>query len=535
MDKTALTNSFKNAWNKVKEFWQKFSASQKRMIIVVGTVVIILLGFLVWYLNQTQYSVLYSNLEAEEAGEIMSQLEEMGVSARTQGSSTILVPESQVDRLRMDLAAAGLPENSANLNILEQGSGFGITEEDKAVYRRYQLQQDLQNAIKTFSAVADARVSLIIPTESSFVIEDRVTPATAAVLLTLRPGADLSEQNVRAITELVQRSVPNLNKENITVIDSQMNVLSVSEGSETFNTENQQSLQREVSERLKKQVNDLLQPVFGVGKVMTEVNVVLNFDDALVESIRFEPMEGSTNGIIASIDQIREVANDAAAVGGEAGTGENGADVPIYPVVDTGNAIYERNSETINYEINTIKETLGKAKGSIEDLSVSVIIDSRDMEPGDNYTESVINLVSAAVGVDPQYIAVETLPFNGAADAQEAWESYNELNERIQRWQMIRFFILLALAIIVIVVIILIILRKTRKQTPEEEVAEMFPSLDPETAQILAASGLEGSAEGEDGLLPKEKKHKERDDLEKYIDNSPDLVANIVRSWLNSD
>ncbi|NLW11950.1 MAG: hypothetical protein GX028_08055, partial [Clostridiaceae bacterium] len=320
--------------------------------------------------------------------------------------------------------------------------------------------------------------------------------------------------------------------DNITVIDSQMNVLSSNDGSDQMNSENQQSLQTQVSERLKKQINDLLQPVFGVGKVMTEVNVKLNFDDAVVESVRFEPMEGSTNGIIASIDQIREVANEAAEVGGEPGTGDNGADVPVYPVVDTGNSIYEKNSETINYEINTIKETLSKSKGSIEDLSVSVILDNRDIEPGMDYSESVINLVSAAVGVDPQYIAVETLPFNGLEEAETTWESYNELNEQMQRWQMIRFFILLGVVLLVVIILIIMISRKNKK-SPESEVEQLFPSLSTEAAQILEAAESKVDAAGRP--LPQEKKHRERDELEQYIDNNPDLVANIVRSWLNSD
>jgi flagellar M-ring protein FliF len=85
VDKTAITNSFKNAWTKVKEFWQKYSASQKRMIIIVSTVIVILLVFLVWYINQTQYDVLYSNLEAGEAGQIVQQLEEMAVDVKTRG------------------------------------------------------------------------------------------------------------------------------------------------------------------------------------------------------------------------------------------------------------------------------------------------------------------------------------------------------------------------------------------------------------------------------------------------------------------
>ncbi len=63
----------------------------------------------------------------------------------------------------MELAAKGLPENGASLDILQKGSGFGLTESDKQIYRRYQLQQDLQNAIETFDSVSKARVSLNIP------------------------------------------------------------------------------------------------------------------------------------------------------------------------------------------------------------------------------------------------------------------------------------------------------------------------------------------------------------------------------------
>jgi flagellar M-ring protein FliF len=88
------------------------------------------------------------------------------------------------------------------------------------VYRRYQLQQDLQNAIKTFSSISDAVVSLTLPEKSVFLIEDQTSNASAAVLLTLKPGASLSDGNVRAIAELVKNSVPDIQDDSISIIDN---------------------------------------------------------------------------------------------------------------------------------------------------------------------------------------------------------------------------------------------------------------------------------------------------------------------------
>ncbi len=112
---------------------------------------------------------------------------------------------------------------------------------------------------------------------------------------------------------------------------------------------------------------------------------------------------------------------------------------------------------------------------------MSVILDSRDMEPGMDYSESVINLVSAAVGVAPEYIAVETLPFNGLEEAASTWDSYNELKQQMQRWQMIRFFIILGVVLLVVVVLIIMIARRGKK-SPEREVEQLFPSLSPEAS-----------------------------------------------------
>ena len=148
---------------KIGEFWKKQEKSRQRLIIVLGVTGLVLAAGIAVMMNSTQYEVLYANLSASDAGEILQQLEESGIEAKAEGTDTILVPAGDVDSLRMELAAAGYPKNSTNLDLLGLSTGFGMTDEDKQVYRRYQLQEDLQNAIETFDSVVDARVSLNIP------------------------------------------------------------------------------------------------------------------------------------------------------------------------------------------------------------------------------------------------------------------------------------------------------------------------------------------------------------------------------------
>ncbi|MEA4889077.1 MAG: flagellar basal-body MS-ring/collar protein FliF [Clostridiaceae bacterium] len=552
MDITALTNSFKALGKKIKDFWQKRSTLQKRLMITLSVVAIVLLAVVITLFNRVQYSVLYTNLDAAEAGTIIARLQELSVDAKAQGTDTVLVPKSQVDSLRMQLASEGLPQNSLNLDILEKGTGFGITEEDKAVYRRYQLQQDLQNAIKTFTAVEDARVSLIIPRESTFVIEDQQTAASAAVLLTLKSGKNLAAENVQAIIELVEKSVTNLSQDNITVIDSNMNVLNGDQSSVELDVGDQQSLQQQVGERLEKQVGNLLQPVFGIGKVLTEVHVSLNFDEKVVENITFSPAEGSSNGVISNIEKIREKTQAATtSASGEAGTNTNGAGVTTYPVQDTGNDVYEKNSDTISYEINTIKETLKKAKGTIEDLSVSVVIDSTDQPTGQNYSENVRNLVATAVGVKPDYITVEYLPFSGQSSLDASWEDYQAISAQAQNWQKTRFFILLGTGVFILLVLAFILRKmKNRKTAAEPAPVYTYDPQDGEMALNAVTAARAANLETADQaaiatVLSKRALHEtspltlmdqaDRKLLEDSVEQNPDLAASIIRSWLSID
>ena len=82
-------------------------------------------------------AMLYSGLDATAAGEVVAELEAEGVAFEVDGAA-ILVDAAARDRIRMQLAAKGLPAGGpAGYEILDSLSGFGTTSQmfDAAYWR----------------------------------------------------------------------------------------------------------------------------------------------------------------------------------------------------------------------------------------------------------------------------------------------------------------------------------------------------------------------------------------------------------------
>src|SRR5574344_2860263 len=92
-----------------REILKKFSNTQKIFIAVVVLSVLGGLTALVFWANTPEKSVLFSNLSENDAGEIVAKLKEMKVEYTLRGT-TILVPDKQVNELRLSLASQGIPK-----------------------------------------------------------------------------------------------------------------------------------------------------------------------------------------------------------------------------------------------------------------------------------------------------------------------------------------------------------------------------------------------------------------------------------------
>src|SRR5262245_49884221 len=121
-------DTFAKLLSNVGEFWRRLGVNQK-VTLVLSTTVIggATIGLLVWS-SRPDYVLLYSNLSAEDAWSVVEGLNKQGVPYKfSQNGSAIHVPSKDVYRLRISLAASGIPRASEpGYEIFDRKGAFGI-------------------------------------------------------------------------------------------------------------------------------------------------------------------------------------------------------------------------------------------------------------------------------------------------------------------------------------------------------------------------------------------------------------------------
>ena len=383
----------------VEDFLSKTSRKQKIYFGIGVAAAVAMITILSLMLGQVEYVVLYTGLEESEAGEIMQRLDELGVEAKTQGSHTILVPSDNADEIRMSLAAQGYPETGLNYDIFGNASSLGTTDLQTQTYLQYQLQENVRSTILKLNRIEDCVVIFNIPSESLFVLSSDETEASASVMVEIEGGGTLTNEEVQAIAHLVLKSVSGLKLDNISIVDSAMNLYDVTAETEEEYSTTQYNLTQQTKDTYEQQVLSVLTPVFGKENVSAAVNVVLNFDQETVSSVAFDtPIEGEDNGLAVSMEELYEKTQGDGNAEGTAGTDSNGVALSEYVFEDAAIDDFQKISRTVNYELNELQTQIVKQQGSIEKLSVAVLLNSRLND--EDYSKSIISLVSKAIGVD---------------------------------------------------------------------------------------------------------------------------------------
>ena len=504
-------------------------------------------------LNQKSYTVLYSGMEAQDAGEVLSLLNEMNVEAKPQGNDTILVESSQADSVRMQLAADGYPKSGLNFDIFSNASGLGTTDMEKRVYYQFQLQENLGQVIKKMEKIDDAVVSLSLAQESAYVLSDDEKPASASVLLKLKEDVTLEPSEARTIAELVSKSVSGLSLDDVRIVDSNMKLYSLDEeeqqpatAQETYETIGTQlALQKTVQDSIQQQVINLLTPVFGKDRVFAEVSVALNFDKQKTESVEFAPpLENGTEGLAVSMQELAESIKGDAAATGVTGLDSSGgtSTTTTYPELETDDdSIYSKVSRETNLELNETRTQIDNAQGQVLDLSVGVVINATDME--DDYSENVQNLVANAIGVELNKVSVEMIPFfqlgtDEEPNIEEAFNSQKEIMSQAASAATMRTLIIAGTVVLVFLIGIAAIAALRKKPAPVMYAVNEDPG-----AIVDLQAGDEDilpiAEEAQDPVVEvpeiPEKEDTTLSSLEKYIDKSPDAVVQLLRNWLSDD
>ncbi len=527
-----MANAITKLPSKIAESYKKLTKGQKVRLFVLIAIILAIIIVVSIFLNQKNYVVVFAG-SAADAGEVMTALDDMGVSYKTQGTGTILVEESAASGVKMELAAKGYPSGGYSNDIFQSASGLGVTDMEKKKYWVLQQQENIRRNLKTLNKVDDALVNLDIPDESAFALSDDEKKPSASVTLVLKDGQSLTESEVQTVCDIVTGAVSGMEPEDVRIVDSQMRNYSTGSDSTSANVDTQLGLQDAVAQNLQSQVINLLTPVFGADNIRATVNVTLNFDDKTTETVEFAPPAGGTEGLAVSMsDLVEAIKNNGS--GSVAGIDANGTASEYLNSLqdDADNSVYYQASHDVNYELNKTNKTIVEAKGKIEKLSVAVLINE---DSADDYTDEVTELVATALGVDKEHITVSMLPFAKVDETavQDALADQQDALNRIQSAETTRMLIILATVLVVMIFLFMIF--KMFKKKPEPALAEggfeyiadeeIIPGEPEQVIQSFDDIKLEDFEKTDNKLAI----------LEDYIGKNPESVANLLRNWLNED
>lgn len=517
----------------INTYWAGKDARFKRTVVIAAVVLaaVIIVGSVL--LNQVPYATLYAGLDAQDSAAVIDALDAQNEPRRVTGDK-IEVPAKDADELRLTLSTQ--ISTGFNLDILNQGSGLGVTESQRQDFRRYQIQSDLQNSLRTLKGIKDAKVVLTMPADSVLAVDPNKQEATAGVILTLDSGYELTAEQAKGIAEFVAKGVPGLKIENISMMDSNSQMLDFSGTDDSANTSDHYALQGSVEKNLKTQLMNLLIPIFGMGRVEAEVNATLDFSDVSEDSVTYVPLGNDKAGVIASEQKLKEQIVNGSSSGSEPGTDPNtgatssATGTPTYPAVNVDNGTYEKNEDTVNYEISQVNKHLQQAKGAIKSLSVSVVIDSNGLK--DDLSENVKNLVKNAVGASVDNISVEYMPMKGAQDLSSAIDDQTKAQTVAAASQQNRFYIVIGAILLVLVTALLVFLgRRPKKAETAREAASAYAV----PAAFAEGMGEMTPTEAELEAIRIVKDSSAKEQIGKLIEKNPELVANLLRSWLADD
>lgn len=518
-------------------------------------------GIVLWSKEPT-YSLLYGNLGQQDAAQIAQALDTNGIPYKIEGTGTITVPADQVHDARLKMAGQGLPEGDGGFSVMSKDPGFGVSQFMEGARYQHALETELARTITNLQAVEGARVHLALPRQSAFV-RDRRKPS-ASVFLQMKPGRRLESEQVTAIVNLVASSIPELEAQQVTVVDQQGRLLSSPGGNtEMAEREKQMEIARELEDRYTQRVQQLLTPLVGNDRVRAQV--VADVEMSTTEEAREQYRPESQ--IVRSEQTSEESSRNGAGPQGVPGAltnqppqpgtalppGASANPTPAPAAANAANAANPNGAATVappdnqskqstrNYEIDRTVAYTKSPAGRLKRLTVAVLVDNLRATAEDGtvtettitpeQVENMTRLVKDAIGYNEargDSVSVVNASFRGETKPEDI------VVDKIPLWEqpLMRDMAKLLVGLIALLVLVLAVLRplvrgligtapKTEKQ-PAQISAQATP----------AATMLAPAADGSPAPLDYDGQVAAARAL---VTQDPARVAQVVKTWVGDD
>lgn len=388
-----------------------------RRAALMGGVALALLAGLAWlatYTPQSAMGYLYTDLDPSAAATITEKLKGQGVPFQISADGTaIMAPVDKLPELRMAMASEQLG-GKIGYEVLDNEQPFGISASRAKLDETRALEGELVRSIESLDRVAKARVHVVMPDRAMFETEPR--KATASV--TVKTNGRLPAEAVQAIRYLVSSAVPDLAPESVSIVDQTGALLARAGDGGDGGTGDLEERQAAVEARLRDQIETLVEPIVGHGKVRAEVSAELERDQVREESENFDPDKQVIQHqvTVESNNQSNENAGNAQGASVAAQLPEN-TSVPA-PAAGAGgdsrNAAQNETSEDTTYQNSRVQKVAVRSPGQVKRLTVAVMVDGGAKGLPQPQIDRLQRLVENAVGFNGERgdsVVVENMPF----------------------------------------------------------------------------------------------------------------------------
>ncbi len=534
--------------------FNKLSFQQRMLIGAIVVVTFVLIGFVLFLFNQTNYSTLYSHLDTEDAAEIVEYLKSQKIPYQlADDGTTIKVPREKLYDIRLMLAGKGIPNSGIIGYEIFDKSNIGMSDFMQKLNYKRALEGELARTISEERGVKSARVQIVMPEKSVF--KDEQKQPTASVVLKLIGNTELSAANVKAIQHLVASSVEGLQPKNVTVVDTRGHLLSKRYDDEPlpYSQTKQYEMKKNIENYLAHKAQSILETVLGYGSAIVKVNADLDFKqvERTLESYDPDSQVAISEQVIKSLQGGKSVGDSSSA--------------------STLNTI-------TNYELSKTIEKIMEGAGNVKRITVAVVVNGvkKEVKEGDavktvveprsdEELNKLKNIVMQAVGYDQQRndeISIISVPFENQTDENlqivEA-SPFGDI-EQISR------LVTMVFAIIASMLLLKGLFKKLK--TEKIEIAALGPGyvdnslgdFMPELAGVGQAGMIEGGGVPGGKALPNKKSLAERKkalmdvgDIEEeiteealskkvrhekignYVQKNPAETAKLINAWLREE
>ncbi len=525
--------------NRILEWWRKFTRRQQVLIVSITAVVIVSFIILGVIISQPTMVKLVECEDGAQAAQVKELLDGQSIKYQTSDDGYVYyIDEKDYPSANVLLGSNAIPSAGYTINDVVDGS-FSTTEADKQKKYKELLEYKFAKAIESQSMVDSATVILNIPEQDGTIISRE---ADSYCSVTLALNAPMSDKTAAGIAKMIATQLGNDNNENIVIMDNNGNTL-FSGGDETSaagNASANQDVREKASAEISQRVHTVLDGTNLYDNISVGVNLSMNFDENSYVDYDYSVDEGRTEGYLDSESGSNSTSTNGA--GGVPGTDSNDEDTTY--VMEDGNKTESTTEEFYrdylpDEKITTHKDEIGKRV--LEDSSISVtckifaIYNEDKMEKDgtleelgqtfDEFVKANSDPVQMEVSDDIIEVVARATGFPTTSVKIVAYEipmfQYSEgpglgLTDILQ----------IVLALLIFAMLGFVVFRSLR--TEEEEPVEQELTIDD-----LIASAQEEEEELED--IGYTEKSEARILIEKFVDEKPEAVAQLLRNWLNED